>query len=411
MIAEAPRNVVAFASATAPGASGGMVLRLVNPETGVALTPDGPHSLTDGRTRFPVVDGIPYLRTGRDALRAEALDRLDRGDRAGALIVLLADCDDHAKGPSPREARLVDLAAGRVPTLREAMAHLEYGPVADYFAHRWSTPTFLSALALLSAHWRPGLPVVEVACGIGQILREAQIADATAVGIDVVFSKLWLAQTYVLERAAALVCADAAAGLPLVIDRASCVICHDALYFLDAKREAVAAMRRLAGQDGALLAGHCHNRLVDQRGVGGTPLSPDEWGALMPDASAHDDATLTRMWLADRLPEPAAIGALWRAEALSFALGRRNVSPAVFGTARTGRSLRPNPMMAPNDSGTWQAEWPTASLAAEYADADYLGAHPAPDAETLAAAAAGRVTAETQALARRRVLLDLPEAW
>ena len=67
---------------------------LLSPITGGRLEADTRHSLADGNDeRWPVIDGIPYLRTGRDSLRREALDHLDRGDREGALVLLLGDQD------------------------------------------------------------------------------------------------------------------------------------------------------------------------------------------------------------------------------------------------------------------------------------------------------------------------------
>ena len=48
----------------------------------IRFAADTAHSVRDdaGR-RWPVVDGIPFLRHGREELAAEALNRLDAGDR------------------------------------------------------------------------------------------------------------------------------------------------------------------------------------------------------------------------------------------------------------------------------------------------------------------------------------------
>ena len=60
---------------------------LLSPLTRAVLQPDGANLLrdADGR-RWPVIDGIPYLRVGRDALAAEVVARLQSGDREGALV-------------------------------------------------------------------------------------------------------------------------------------------------------------------------------------------------------------------------------------------------------------------------------------------------------------------------------------
>jgi hypothetical protein len=118
------------------------------------LVPDTPHSVRDaaGR-RWPAPEGIPFLHAGREALATEALARLDAGDAEGALVALLADQDDWWRGPTAEPAALRELVRARDRlTLRAAMALLAWGPVADYFAHRWSDPTFLAGLALVEAH-------------------------------------------------------------------------------------------------------------------------------------------------------------------------------------------------------------------------------------------------------------------
>jgi hypothetical protein len=52
------------------------------------------------------------------------------------------------------------------------------------------------------------------------------------------------------------------------------VACHDALYFLDDKAAFVAAVRRHAGEGGAVLLGHCHIA-AHPAGRAGRPLDAD----------------------------------------------------------------------------------------------------------------------------------------
>ena len=126
-----------------------------SPATGHRLVADTAHSLTDGVSRFPVIDGIPFLRGGRQALVAGALGCLDRGDIEAATVLLLADQDDwwHGATADPQALRHL-LRNHRKMRLRDAMELLAWGPVATYFAHRWSDPTFLAGLALMQAHWQ-----------------------------------------------------------------------------------------------------------------------------------------------------------------------------------------------------------------------------------------------------------------
>ncbi|MDC0707994.1 methyltransferase domain-containing protein [Stigmatella sp. ncwal1] len=377
------------------------------------LRPVAPGVLSDGDTFWPVVDGIPFLRTGRELLRAEVLAALKRGDRRLALAHLLRDQDDWARSPPPdldQTLAVVDGVSAGTLGLRKAMEQLHFGPVAHYFSHRWSAPTFLSALGLLAQHWDSPPCVVEIACGIGQVLREVVQRGTAGVGVDVVFAKLWLAHHFVVPEAG-LVCADATVALPMAPIAGSAVLCHDALYFLLEKRRVLSEMRRVASSSGRVLVGHAHNRLVDQRGIGGVPLTPEEYAALLPGAACYDDSDFVTAFL-EGTPAPArAPMALGRAEALCFsASGGPALGSIDFGQPKPGARLKPNPLLVERN-GLLQPFWPAPGLADEYACASYLGGHPSLSADLLARAASGLVDDEIALLARRRLLLDLPERW
>ena len=147
---------------------------LRSPISGRPLVSDTPHSLVDGAGgRWPLVDGIAYLRTGRAALVTETLALLDAGRMPDALALLLAEQDDWWTGPPAEPAKLAGLIAERDRLgFRDAMDRLGFGRVGDYLAHRWSDPTYLAGLALMEAHWREPDSVFELACGTGAYLRE-----------------------------------------------------------------------------------------------------------------------------------------------------------------------------------------------------------------------------------------------
>ncbi len=388
--------------------------------SGAPLRPDGPATLSDGERRWPVVAGIPWLRTGRDEVRECAVAALDAGDEATATIVLLADADDWWDEPPPPAAQL--RAALDACTLTEAVDRLGLGRVGDYFRHRWSDPSWLAALALTAAHPPGGRPVVDLACGAGHLLRHlARHGYRDLTGVDVVFAKLWLARRFVLPAGApvALVCADLTAPWPLPAPgRPRYVACHDALYFLADKREFVAAAREHAGVGGAVVLGHCHNGW-HPAGTAGLPLTPPEWVALLPGARDYTEEELTAATVAGRLPRVASTRELAGTEALGLALdpvttgppqplspaGPVVPEPALLGPAR-GAVLRPNPLYGDTDGRTGDPDgrtgprrWPDERWALEYGPraATYLPpqweSHPEPEA------------------VRRRLLLDLPERW
>lgn len=398
--------MIGAASTTAPPG----IAQLLDPERGAPLDRDSPHSLAGpGSRRWPVVEGIPWLRVGRDRLRSATLDALDAGDARGALIGLLADQDDHARTPPPAPdalGQLVDdVDAGR-STLRGAMAALGYGPVADYFAHRWSTPTYLSGLALLERHWLGGAPVVEVACGVGAYLRDLSLRGVPALGLDVVYSKLWLARRLVVPPAVELVCGDASGGWPLGSPGSPALaFCHDALYFLPDKPAIVAHLRRLVGEDGRILVGHAHNSRFDHRGVSGEPMTPGEYADLLPGSLLYDDAELAREAWSGVPATPKTPGELAGVEAVALAwdargdLGGRVAAGPGLTRPRPGARLRPNPLLVDGPDGP-APRWPSPRFEVEYAaGSPYLVGEPAGGG------------AGVDRAYRQRALLDLPERW
>jgi SAM-dependent methyltransferase len=360
-----------------------------------AITPNS-GTLHDGERRWPVVHGIPWLRAGRDDVREQAVTALDAGDPEGAAVILLADADDWWDAPPPPDAQL--RAALQATSLRDAVDLLGFGRVGTYFVHRWSDPSWLAALALTAAHPPAGRPVVDLACGAGHLLRHLALhGHRDLTGVDVVFAKLWLARRFVLpvEAPVALVCADLTAAWPLPEPRAPRhIACHDALYFLPEKETFVAAARRHAGDGGAVLLGHCHNSL-HPAGRAGLPLDPEGWQALLPGAAAYAEEELTAATADGRLPVLATVAELAATEALGLALdtGAVTSDPALLGPA-PGAALRRNPLYAEG-----VRRWPQERWAAEYGPraAAYL-----PERWTDLPAGSA---------VRRRLLLDLPEAW
>lgn len=382
--------------------------RLLSPTTGRPLRPDGPGSLTDGHLtdgteRWPVVAGIPFLRTGREGLRDAALAAIDRGDGRAALALLLRDQDDWARIPPPsmEEAGRIADAIGRM-TLREAMAALNFGPVAHYFAHRWSAPTFLSALGLLEARWTDPPLVLEIACGIGQILRDLDRRGTAVAGIDVVFAKLWLAKTFLLPDAP-LVCADVTSGIPLELPEGTSILCHDAFYFMPEQERIAGHLMRAAGPSGSVLIGHAHN-VRFEHGIAGRPRTPEEYEALFPGCLLYDDAELARSPAPARTAEELATV---EAVSLAWSAGPVHPRPVDLRSPHPGARLRLNPLLE-RDGNRLRPAWPTPAFAREYAAATYLEAEMPP--EDLPEGVAGS-DPRIADLARRRILLDLPERW
>lgn len=380
-----------------------MMLR--SPVSGQLLHIDG-HALTgvEGE-RWPVVDRIAFLRADRRGLADAALAALDMGDVDGATVLLLGDQDEWAKTPPPLEADRRELVANRHGvTFRQAMSLLAFGPVGDYFAHRWSDPTFLSGLALLEAHGGTPARAFELACGAGHFLRVLSRHASFVSGGDIVFAKLWLARHFVAPDAD-LVCFDASAPWPFAAASHDLVFCHDALYFLPRKPHVADEMRRVAGA-GTILVGHTHNALTDNFSSG-SPLAPAGYAALFAPACLYDDAELTAAYAQSRAPVPAGADALASAAAIALVSGdAARARPVTGGWSAPDRARRlvRNPLYVVGDDGALERRFPSERYAREYGPSV---TYP-PTTDAPAEVFAGEADA---ALVRTRVLLDLPDRW
>ncbi len=359
---------------------------MLSPHSGLPLHASSPFCLTDGEHRYPLIEGIPYLRTNRETLCQSVLTLLEKGESRDALHLLLQDQDDWSRSSKPEIEALSAVTDGDL-SLREAMQALNFGPVADYFAYRWSDPTFLSGLALLEAHLPAGVKVLELACGIGHYLREFELRDIPAIGADVVFAKLWLARRYLVSTIP-LICCDAHSRFPLEDASVGAVFCHDAFYFLRDKARIISEMQRVAGDDGAILIGHTHCREASNFSAG-EPLCIQEYAALLPDAALYDDAELTASLIQNRRPRSGVRAGL---PAIALATGVGSAS-SPFTMPAPGAPLRINPLLSPSP------QWPSQRYQDEYAHlSGYLQVDrlpEAPDEDSM----------------RRRIFVSLPDRW
>ncbi|MBC7798518.1 MAG: class I SAM-dependent methyltransferase [Pyrinomonadaceae bacterium] len=393
--------------------SGGLkTMILQNPISGAILKRDSPHSLSDGEMRFPIVDEIPFLRIGREDLTRETLRALDLNDEKAALVLLLRDRDDWAKGEPANENDLRQLVENVDDiNLREAMKLLNYGAVADYFAFRWSDPTFLSGLALLQSLIQSSKfdvqagsenHVLEICCGIGHYLREFSLRGISAVGVDVVFSKLWLARKFVSPEIS-LVCCDVNFGLPFQNDSFETFFCHDAFYFLPDKQLVIDEAKRVTTH--SITIGHAHNAEVDNFSSG-EPLTVHEYAKFLDDAIFYDDYELTQSVIENRTPQPQSIERLRNSAAISFVKQNHEIeTKRDFSLPISNRNLRINPLLLNGDEILNKPNFSSERYEKEYGElSEYLNLT---DAE-IAQIERGE---HLEDFARRRVLLSLPEKW
>ena len=390
---------------------------LKSPFSGKLLTRDSAHSLSDGETRFPVIAEIPFLRANRDELKSEVLRLLDLEDEQSALVLLLQDQDDWAKTAPPTTQDLQPLFDNQNLTLRDAMQCLKYGAVADYFAHRWSDPTFLSGLALLEWHLPDNAKTVfELCCGIGHYLREFGLRNIEAIGADVVFSKLWLARKFVAPEAK-LICVDANFDLPFAEKICDAAFCHDAFYFLPEKEHVANELIKVTKN--AVLIGHAHNAEANNFSSGAA-VSVVEYAFFLENPDLYDDAELTRSAIENREPEKArTLEELKNVEAVAIVEApKRILSPSIrFTLPDKERSLRLNPLLFDRYENKVRQMplYPSERYKNEYALlSDYLNLSDDVLSQNDLECVANGVWSADERLTdfvRRRIFVDLPENW
>lgn len=267
--------------------------QLISPYNGEQLQAKSQFLLSDGELSWPVIDDVFYLRQNHK-LREEAVFYLKKEDPDAALTVLLKDQDGFAPLPPPEDEALRPIINGKSGFL-ESMQLLNYGPVAEYFAHRASAPTFLSGLALLELAAHKKQPLIEIACGAGHFLRSLEANGFITTGIDLVFSKLWLARQFMNVKGT-LICADIAAPPVIQSQQATSVFCHDAFYFFKEKQIVLDNLRSIA-HGGSVILGHIHTNAIDH-GVSGHPVSEVAYRKMASEnARFYSDPDLVDFWL------------------------------------------------------------------------------------------------------------------
>lgn len=377
-----------------------------SPKNGQKLHQVAEHLYFDGEHYWPYIDHILYARD-KDNIRLPAVEQIKNGNTEEALRILLTDQDPFAPLPPPNATALRKLTGSKKLRLNEAMRLLNYGGVADYFAHRWTTPTFLTGLSLLQMTLKRGYPLIDVACGIGHFLRTAEANGTKAIGLDLVFSKLWIARQYMNIRGP-LICTDISTLSCLSVDFSTVVYCHDAFYFFKDKESILRDMRALA-QDGNVIVGHAHTDQENEY-TNGFPLSYSEYDAIAHSKSRwFTDEALLEIWFSQQTNPQIRISKkqLSSAKALSWIEGTidKNIHPL----SKYAGVLSLNPMLRTNSEQVY-IDWPSDSFKNEYrSDINYIldnlnTVEPLTVPEKLS-------EHEQQHYFKKRILLDIPELW
>jgi uncharacterized protein YbaR (Trm112 family)/SAM-dependent methyltransferase len=225
---------------------------------------------------YPIVSGIPYIRTGKIA--EQAMDFLGKGNKEQALFTLLGL--DNA-----RQNQFQELFTDKQEvTFRRALEILCGDSEALYLFYRFSDPTFLTGTAVLEAvEQNPECFekfILDLCGGTGHFTRLlCNSTDAKKVILaDVSFWKIWLAKQFIAPGCQA-VCCNANEPLPFAKEMFSLVFCSDAFHYIWSKRLLAGEILRLTGSDGTAVLAHLHNSLCYNPSAG-MPLAPSGYKNL-----------------------------------------------------------------------------------------------------------------------------------
>ena len=231
--------------------------------------------------------------------------------------------------------------------------------------------------------------VVEVACGIGHFLRALEGAGREAVGIDIVFSKLWLAKRYLGVRGE-LICGDIEAGPIVETVGPTTVFCHDAFYFFEHKSRALDNMRTISS-GGCVAVGHVHTKRSEHEA--GFALDKQQYTELT-DAFVRDDGDFVSGWYDEHLPATQD-----RTAAVAWIEGETERREIPW--LQLAVKLTENPLLA----GT-TVQWPSDGWAREYGeDSRCLNGH------SITSLIGEPAPTDRFEQFRQRRLINLPEQW
>ena len=411
---------------------------------------------------FPVVDGIPVIQRApvcmlehtrgkqeTDGIAIEALVALvERGDTLDALLACVAVPEIPASWRSALGWRLSHsgvvkraadarvkrrfvkevLAARDVIGAREVLEHyyLSGGPLSPemghYFIRRAGQPRHLAALAMAATIASESKPILDIACGIGNLEHYfgSRHDPAAVVGLDMNFYHLWIAKHW-MAPSASYVCANASDGLPFRDDSFGATVCSDAYHYIRNPARLLSEIERCAPE-----------RMVVLTRVGNASVRPNEGierslekylAEIGTPARTFDEASLLKCYLARAnafaLPLQQA-DVLRDAKWLTFAWNVEDRPPRTLATDSiaphaVGR-LGINPIYTqaplPNGAMRLQFEFPLVWFA--YENNAMLSYHPRSvtlSGDQLETMASGRTGPSVQTLIDSFVMIGFPDRF
>lgn len=361
-----------------------------------------------GRLRHPVfkwLESIPAL--GRAAPPLERrFARLARRTWRKGLLQRLHDPDGRTTATTVLE------------TFYKTRFPQELG---NYFLFRFGQPRYLVALSLARLLPINEGPILDLACGIGQITHylQSRNPDREVIGIDRNYFELYVAKRFVAPSAE-FICYSADQRLPFRDDCFSGAFCSDAFHYFLRRSLAAGEIRRTIRPDGVVVLTRIGNRLVAPNE--GYELTPSGYARLfegIPTRMASEGQLLDRYVKGEgpELEDPPDLPALSERKWLSLvASNRASVlvdHPSLEEWPHAAGNLRVNPLYVVVSSDRNEIEFERRFPSEHYADEDRaMLAYSTPrfrtPLSTLDAIHRGERTPEVEELLRQFLLIGMP---
>lgn len=281
---------------------------LACPSCGGTISPAGRLEEQDGEILYgvvrcrcaehPIVAGILSLGTASGT--PEVVDRVARGDHAGAVAMSLSEGLQRALGRARWLAsqgmwgrvlgRLVvawafheaDGERRRLTMDAPLCRVLGASDFETYLKHRFSAESFWPLLAALPVLRQRSGTVVDIGCGIGHasFVISTMLRPRTLFSLDRTFWELFLARRY-MSSVSNCIAVDVNGPLPLRDASVDCVIGLDMFHYVDSRAALARETVRVMSPDGLLAMLHVHNATQPNLAAG-RPLPPSAWLQLFP---------------------------------------------------------------------------------------------------------------------------------
>jgi SAM-dependent methyltransferase/uncharacterized protein YbaR (Trm112 family) len=267
---------------------------------------------------YPVIEGIlVFAKTPRSVHASGLLTRKKPGDALIVMIepgkfnfqllnVIISGLEKIGLSPRtvfrPRAQQL--LKAVQSETFCSLIDHLNWGGWGNYLKFRYSSPSFIAAIPLLSVIETLAAPKIEgqgtksasegplaganaqyrlldLGCGAGHLDYKLAkfVSPERLLCADNIFVNLLLARSYFVPNAE-FVFLDANSPLPFQSGTFDVILSVDTLHYVKDKTVACAEMQRVTKPNGGtIILSHLHNRLQPNPSPG-MPLAPGEYEQL-----------------------------------------------------------------------------------------------------------------------------------